>query len=143
MKHSTPIRDIMTTEVITVRPDDTIGTVKDKITQNLIHHVPVAVDGKVEGMISMNDIHRVEHHFTLFNNPEAAASNQQLFSTMLAKEIMTHPVVTIKEKDQVGSAIDLFLKNMFHALPVVNDQNQLTGMLTTFDILKHTAKLRE
>jgi CBS domain-containing protein len=118
MKANTLIRDIMTKDVITALPDDTISRVKEKIVQNVIHHIPVVENGDVKGMISMNDIHRVEHHFTLFDNPEAEISNKQLFSTMLAKEIMTSPVIKISENEKVTAAVDLFLENMFHALPV-------------------------
>ena len=142
MEPTTAIRDIMTTEVITAAPDETLATVRDKITSHLIHHIPVVERGKVVGMISMNDIHQLEHHFTHFNNPEAKASNQQIFSTMLAKEVMTSPVVKVKETEPVSIAVDLLLENMFHALPVVNHEEQLVGMITTFDLIRHSLEPR-
>ncbi len=140
MKPTTEIKDIMTSNVITVNPNDTIAVIREKITDNLIHHIPVVENGKVAGMISLNDIHRMEHHFTQFNNPEAEASNTQIFATMLAKEIMTTPVVKVKGTEPVSIAVDLFLVNKFHALPVVNDQEQLVGMVTTFDLIRHAYK---
>lgn len=138
MEATTRIKDIMTKDVITVNPTDTMAIVREKITQNLIHHMPVIENHKVLGMISMNDIHKMEHHFTAFNNPEAEASNKQLFSTILAKEIMTTPVVKVRETEPVSIAVDLLLENMFHALPVVDDQDNLIGMVTTFDLIRHS-----
>jgi CBS domain-containing protein len=138
MEASTRIKDIMTKDVITVNPNDTIAVVRERITQNQIHHMPVVDNHKVIGMISMNDIHKMEHHFTAFNNPEAEASNRQLFSTMLAKEIMTTPVVKVRDTEPVSIAVDLLLENMFHALPVVNDKDILVGMITTFDLIRHS-----
>ena len=138
MKPTTSIKDIMTTNIITVDPDDTLSVVRDKITNNLIHHIPVVKHNKVLGMISMNDLHKMEHHFTHFNNPEAQASNRQLFSTMLAKEIMSTPVVKVKQDQPVRIAVDLLLENLFHALPVVNDSEELVGIITTFDLIKHS-----
>ena len=138
MESTTEIRDIMTSDLIIARPDETIAAVRKKLIDNLIHHIPVVADGKVQGMISLNDIYRMEHHFTVFNNPEAEASNQQLFSSMLAKEIMTTPVVKIREDEPVSIAVDIFLQNMFHALPVVNYDDELVGMVTTFDLIRHS-----
>lgn len=127
----------MTKDVLTVDPDDTIASVRDKITSHSIHHMPVVEEGRVVGMISMNDIYKMEHPFTVFNNPEAEDSNRQLFTTMLAKEIMTSPVVKVKEDEPVSIAVDLLLENMFHALPVVNGDSRLVGIVTTFDLIRH------
>lgn len=138
MDASIEIKTIMTREVIVANPDDTIAKVLDKLMNNLIHHIPVVDNGKILGMISQNDIHKLEHHFTLFQNPEAVESNRQLFSTLLAKEIMTTPVVKVREDESLSIAADIFLENMFHALPVVDGDNRLVGMLTTFDMLRYS-----
>ena len=128
----------MTTDVISVKPEDTIAVVRDKINHITAHHMPVVEDNKIVGMISMNDIHKMEHHFTIFNNPEANDSNRQLFASMLAKDIMTTSVITVHEDDTIGKAVDLLLENMFHALPVINHEEQLVGIITTFDLIKHS-----
>lgn len=137
MEATTEIRDIMSTAIISVGPEETIAKVKEKITDHQIHHIPVVEDGKVIGMISTHDIHKMEHHFTLFKNPEAEDRNRQLFSTILAKEIMTSPVVKVKENEPVSIAVDLLLENMFHALPVVDKDDKLIGMITTYDLIRH------
>ena len=138
MKASTPIKEIMTRDVVTVKPEETIAVVSEKMNSLTAHHMPVVENGKIAGMISMNDIHKMEHHFTIFNNPEAQDSNRQLFASMLAKDIMTTSVTTIHEDDNVGKAVDLLLENLFHALPVINHEEQLVGIITTFDLIKHS-----
>lgn len=138
MKASIPIKDIMSRDLITADPNDTLDKLQKRMADNMIHHIPVVENGTVTGMVSLNDINRLAHPFTQFNNPEAAASNEQLFSTMLAKEIMTNPVVKVRENDAVSSAVDIFLENVFHALPVVNEKDQLVGMLSTLDIIRHS-----
>ena len=138
MKSSTPIKEIMTRDVVSVKPDDTISVVSEKMNSLTAHHMPVVENGKIAGMISMNDIHKMEHHFTIFNNPEAKDSNRQLFASMLAKDIMTTSVTTVHEDDNVGKAVDLLLENLFHALPVINHEEQLVGIVTTFDLIKHS-----
>ena|SRR5687767_3834002 len=138
MKASTPIKEIMTRDVVSVKPDDTIAVVSEKMNSLTAHHMPVVENGKIAGMISMNDIHKMEHHFTMFNNPEAKDSNRQLFASMLARDIMVTPVTTVHEDDNVGKAVDLLLENLFHALPVINHEEQLVGIITTFDLIRHS-----
>jgi acetoin utilization protein AcuB len=138
MKASTPIKDIMTRDVVTVGPQETLAVVSEKMNSLTAHHMPVIEDGKIAGMISMNDINKMQHHFTIFNNSEAKDSNRQLFASMLAKDIMTTTVTTVHEDDNVGKAVDLLLENMFHALPVINHEEQLVGIITTFDLIKHS-----
>jgi len=128
----------MTTGVISVKPDDTVAIARGKILTHNIHHMPVVDNNTVVGMISMNDIHKMEHQFTQFNNPEAKVANDQLFNTMLAKEIMSTPVVTVHENENVRKVVDIFLENMFHALPVVSQDGELTGIVTTFDLIRHS-----
>jgi len=126
----------MTSDVISCYPNDTLDSVKDKIVNNLIHHIPVVENEKVVGIISKSDLHRMEHHFTLFENPEAEQSNIQIFSTILAKEIMATPVICIREDEPVNAAVEVFLENTLHALPVVNHDDHLVGIVTTFDLIR-------
>ena len=57
----------MTSDILTVVGNEIIGTVKDKLLLNHIHHVPVISGKKIVGIISLSDIHRMEDHFTIFN----------------------------------------------------------------------------
>lgn len=131
------VKRIMTTDLITADPDETLDSVRHKIISNHIQHIPVVDGRKILGIISKGDIHRMEHHFTLFRSEKALESNRQIFSTILASEIMTKTLVKLKENDAATIAVDLFRENLFHALPVVNDKDQLVGMITPLDLLKY------
>jgi len=54
-----------------------------------------------------------------------------------ARDIMTAAPLFLDPDDTVGLALDIFLANKFHALPVVED-NILMGILTTHDILAYS-----
>ena len=131
------VKHIMTTDLITADPDETIDAVRHKLIANHIQHIPVVECKKILGIISKGDIHRMEHHFTLFQSEKAIESNRQIFSTILAAEIMTKSLVKLKDTDSATIAVDLFRENMFHALPVVNDKDQLVGMITPIDLLRY------
>lgn len=50
------VRDIMTTEVTTCRPETSIDEVMAVITTGRIRHVPVLSRGKLVGLVSIGDI---------------------------------------------------------------------------------------
>lgn len=131
------VKHIMTTDLITADPDETLDAVRHKLMDNHIQHIPVVDGKKIVGIISKGDIHRMEHHFTLFRSEKALESNRQIFSTILASEIMTKSLVKLKSTDSATIAVDLFRENLFHALPVVNDKDQLVGMISPLDLLRY------
>ena len=55
---STQVREIMTTKVITVSPDQTVKACMAVMTKKRIRHLPVVEDGTVVGMISIGDLVR-------------------------------------------------------------------------------------
>lgn len=52
----TPVRDIMTADVITVAPSDDVPRCMQVVTQHRIRHLPVIQDGQVLGVISIGDL---------------------------------------------------------------------------------------
>ncbi len=48
--------DIMTKKVVTCLPSDTVTMLMGLMTENRVRHIPVVVDGKVEGVISIGDV---------------------------------------------------------------------------------------
>jgi CBS domain-containing protein len=48
-------RDIMTTRVISCKPEDTMRTAQDLMRTNHFRHLPVVQEGRVQGMLSLRD----------------------------------------------------------------------------------------
>ena len=53
---STPVREIMTTEVISVGLDDTADHCMQLVTNKRIRHLPVVASGEVLGVVSIGDL---------------------------------------------------------------------------------------
>jgi CBS domain-containing protein len=115
---------IMTKNVITVKPTDTLATVKDILFSRGFHHVPVVEDKKLCGIITSYDMVRLDLPFSEYEN-------------IIVKDIMNKKVVTLTENELIGAAAQIFLKHLFHGLPIVNNDDELTGIVTTHDILKY------
>ena len=52
----TPVRDIMTSEVITVQPDTTVDKCMQLMTDRRVRHLPVIDGSRVVGMVSIGDL---------------------------------------------------------------------------------------
>ena len=52
----TPVRDIMSTDVVTVGPDEVAPACMQLVTERRVRHLPVVVDGEVVGLVSIGDL---------------------------------------------------------------------------------------
>ena len=52
----TPVRDIMTSSVITVQPDTTVQACMQLMTDRHVRHLPVTEGARVVGMVSIGDL---------------------------------------------------------------------------------------
>lgn len=136
MDINTPIRHIMTTDVISIKPTDTMDKV-DRIFNTVdIHHLPVvSQDNQILGIISKSDYYQILHGFTLFKAPVSKTYNEAVLRSLLAKEVMTKQVATLHPDDSVSTAADYFRENRFHAIPIVDDDRILVGILSTYDLI--------
>jgi CBS domain-containing protein len=50
------VRDIMSTPVLTCRPEDEVETIMQTMTDERVRHLPVVSDGAVIGIVSIGDV---------------------------------------------------------------------------------------
>jgi acetoin utilization protein AcuB len=129
------IGQIMTAEVQTVTPKDTMDKAAEIFKSNNFHHLPVLNNGKVVGMVSSTDYHMLEDHFTLFNNKNSVAVNEAIMRSLLVEDVMTEKLVMVSPEDEISIAADIFRENLFHALPVVDADKNFVGIITPYDLL--------
>ncbi len=131
------VRSIMTDQVISVTENTSLLEIQELFTIHHFHHIPVLdAQGKVVGMISRLDYHLVLDHFSIFKVDKAKQANDRFLGALIAKEVMSKNVATISPDSPVEEASRVFLENLFHALPVVDPESKLAGIVTTFDLLK-------
>lgn len=136
------VKELMTKEIHSVLENDTMDKVSELFAVNEFHHVPVVTEeGTIKGMISKSDYYRLQHGFTLFRSKQSSAYNDAIMRSMLAREVMTQKIVTLKPDDPISIALGIFRENIFHALPVVDEDKRLIGILTTYDLLNHAYEM--
>ena len=122
------VKDIMTTGVVTVRPDTPHQTVAAMLRQHRVSGFPVADDdGKVVGVVTETDLvalvagRRHRRH---------RAAEQAT-----AGDLMSHPAVTVGPDDPVKTAARLMRKQRLQRLPVVDRDGRLAGIVSRSDVL--------
>jgi len=124
------VRDVMTENVRTVRPNSTITEVVRKMNKFEIGSV-VVVDGeRPVGLITERDILRRVLEVTL-----AAEA-------MKAKEVMSSPLLTVGDEATVEQAARIMVDRRIKKLPVVKE-GKLVGIVTSTDIVRSQPKMVE
>ncbi len=135
---TTKVAQIMTTKVLFVRPSDSMERVGEIFRMNNIHHIPVIEKGgKVAGMVSQMDYHKILHGFTLFKTEKSEEYNKAILRSLLVKEVMTNQVAKLNPEDSIMVAAGYFRENLFHAIPVVSTDGVLVGILSTYDMINY------
>ncbi|MFM8450576.1 MAG: CBS domain-containing protein [Haliscomenobacter sp.] len=132
-----PVKTIMSTELLTVTPADKLTLVKEIFDEHNIHHLPVVRFKELIGIISKSDF----LHFLRGFSPsdEDRFVNYARLRAYTAEDIMTKGLAKLDPDDRINVALEIFLVNRFHAVPVVKN-DELVGIITTYDIIKTLAQ---
>ncbi len=133
------VKELMTTKVITVHPEENVDRVFFLFHFERIRHIPVLEKEKVVGIISDRDIKKIlgPRKETL-EKPDGTSIS---ISSRRVRNIMRRGVVTIGPKDKASDAAAIMVKRKIGALPVIDKKGKLAGIITATDILKAFVKL--
>lgn len=137
MSAKTPLSEVMVTELITLDREDTVDKVSDIFKKHTIHHIPIInSSGVLEGIISKSDFLRISYGQSLFRKHNPAEYNQALYRSIIVKDVMTKDVVSLFPYDTIEKAIEIFRKNQFRAVPIL-DKGKLIGIVSLLDLVLH------
>jgi CBS domain-containing protein len=149
IKHSLKARDIMSSEVISVRPDSSLEVVAEILSENGISGVPVAdAEGRICGMISEKDflIHMgVKKTGTFMTIIAQCLQNKGCLALPIrrqkAENIMITPVVTVTEDATAFEISGILTEKNINRVPVVRQENRLVGIITRSDIVTSSCSI--
>ncbi len=121
------IDQIMTRQPVTVSPDDEVRVAQTLLARGEIHHLPVVEEKQVVGIVSSADLLKLH---LLDGDVEAAAD-----LGLAVRQIMQCEPVVLAEDASLRDAAKRFLLGGYHALPVVDADEQLVGIVTTTDLI--------
>lgn len=141
------IAGIMTTDLVTVSPEMRVPEVAKILWDHNISGVPVVKDLKVLGMITEFDLisRDTEYQAPLyvpfldayFRLPGSAHEDQiRRILAITAADLMTAPALTVHPDATVQDVVTLMYKRRANPVPVVNDQDELIGIVSRSDVIR-------
>lgn len=113
------ISQVMTKDVLSVTPQTTMVELREILQKHSISGAPVLEDGKLLGIISIEDL------------IESLAAGEMW---ALVEEKMTPDPIVLKATDPVVLSVDYFGRYGFGRFPVVDAQGNVVGILTQGDV---------
>ncbi|MFX1480221.1 MAG: CBS domain-containing protein [Promethearchaeota archaeon] len=121
------VSEIMIKNPFYITPDEKISATELSMLRKKIGGLPVVKDPKNKhliGIITQRDIRLARFAMSL----ESANT--------VVKDLMTPEPFTVKEDETLKDVLELMIEKKIQRLPVVNDNNQLIGLIVHNEILK-------
>ena len=133
---STAVSQVMSRKIVSVGMDDTLQSVRALLSDHHVHHILVTEGRKPLGIISDRDLLIAISPYldTLAERPRDLATLNRR-----AHQIMTRRPVVIGPEDTVTQAASLMLEARVSALPVVDQNGDIVGIVTWRDVLRTVA----
>ncbi len=127
------IRNFMTKNVITIDAEESMPKAIQLLKQHKINMMPVTHQGKLVGVITDRDLKQA--------SPSEATDLEKheikyLLNKIKIKGIMTKNVITIPPDYTIEEAAEVLMNHDISGAPVVNDQGQMEGIITSTDLYK-------
>ena len=132
------VRELMSTDLVTLTEDETLAHAQRCMRSGRIRHLPVVREGRLVGLVTHRDL--LAASFSVFAEVDPA-EQRRVFATIPVKELMHREVVTVGPDLPVAEAARILLRNKFGCLPVVEDDGVLVGLVTEADFLRLTVRL--
>ncbi|MCJ7625505.1 MAG: CBS domain-containing protein [Anaerolineaceae bacterium] len=119
------VRDWMNDLVVYIEPTNTVSEALALMRRRYIHSLIVKIgdDHSAYGIITSTDI------------CDKIIARDQNPSEVIVAKIMTAPVLTINENEDIKDCAALMSKKQIHHIPVMNDKGNLVGMISASDFL--------
>lgn len=140
MKQRT-VKDVMTTEVVTVTADTPFAEIADTLTEHRISAVPVIDDHRhVTGIVTEADLLR-KQEFKPDDTGRRPLRGRHRHHALTkaratdARGLMTAPAVTVRPDATITQAARLLATHGFKAAPVTDQDGTLRGIIARRDVL--------
>lgn len=132
-RHSGGIRcrDIMSKDVVVVHHAASVFSAWALLEKHKIHALPVVDDARaLVGIVTLHDF------FDKYEgNAELSSPLPTLKNVGRVEHIMARQIKTTSAEETVSALVSTFLGEIFHHLPVIDEQRRVIGMITQSDLI--------
>jgi CBS-domain-containing membrane protein len=127
MSKTMRVRDIMTTEVVTLVASTSLDDAARSLTYHQVTGAPVLEHGRIVGVVSKSDLVDPRHRSSGDAKPTV-------------RDAMTRIVHAVRPGDPAMAAVRLMVDQSVHRAVVVDDKGKLAGIVSPMDILRALAR---
>lgn len=138
MKNKFAVKDVMSTDLITLQEDETLDLVQQVMRLGRVRHLPVTRSGALVGLITHRDLLRASISALADIGED---ERLELLSQVKVREIMNTDVKTVTLDQPLMKVAETLLVNRFGCLPVVGESGRLIGIVTEADFLRYSMVL--
>ena len=135
MKKRESVRHIMADELVVLHLNDGLGEAEKLFKKHRVRHLPVVSGTIIVGILSMTDLARIS--FVDSYDPHDFTIDTSVYSLFTLEQFMVRKPKCIPDTATIKEVAEIFLNADFHALPVVDDKNNIQGIVTTTDLIKY------
>ena len=134
------VAEVMTREVVTLNEEDNLEMVSTGLERFRFHHLPVVDGRKLVGMVSQRDMLRAAVS-SLDHSAIARTRERRRLEATFVRDIMKTKLVTAHPDEPVTLAARRMLETRYGAMPVVDRDGELVGIITENDVVRLATQL--
>jgi len=131
--HIPVAREVMHRRLLTIGPEASLREAVEKMVTAEVRHLPVVdTDGRVVGMLSDRDL-----RVAVGDPREAVGKNARMLEHTLVEGIMRTAPIAVRDDASILEIADAFMDERIGAVPVVDADETLVGIISYIDVLAH------
>jgi CBS-domain-containing membrane protein len=116
-------RELLSQSLPTLRPQDKVYQALQLMNENHVTHLPIVDKEKYVGIVSEEDLLLADNDHAVLSQFEQSFSN-----------------ASVKADEHFLKAVQIAAENGLSVVPVLGEENELTGTVTYNDLLKHASE---
>jgi CBS domain-containing protein len=137
MAHNVSVARVMTSDPVSVHPDDSLDQVASAMGTVEARHVPVVSGGRLVGIIALRDLLAAEP-------PLLDREHLDVWlHRVKARRIMSRHPIVVRPMARVGEAASAMVRHDISCLPIVSEDDELVGIITVADLVRRAIDLLE
>ncbi|MDO5636338.1 MAG: CBS domain-containing protein [Myroides sp.] len=127
-----PVKQIMSKQLVTLTTKNSLYDAEKLFKKHKIRHLPIVEDHKLVGVLSYSDLLKISYADVTEGEEDVEAVVYDMFSIV---QVMAKAPVTVTTETPLKEVIQQLIQQTFHSLPVIEENGDLVGIVTTTDLL--------
>lgn len=147
------VKQIMRTDTPALHPNDSVGKVARVLVEHRVAGLPVVENDTLIGIVTEADVVSREANVdfptpvpilgAIFMADAGEDFNDEMrrVLALTAGDLMSAPVISVRDTATLTQVATVMTEQRFYAIPVVNADSKLSGLVTRTDIVRVIARL--